>query len=198
MAVVIESERIPMSLEDYEELPEGPPFYDYIDGVAIRVNRPTPRHSDIQVALTWVLKQHVQTHKLGRVHHEIDVRLPSHEWVGPDIIFLSTEHNGRMNEEKGDLYGCPDLVVEISSPSTRPYDRGEKFGLYERNQVPWLWFVEQDSLFIEEYRWTTDGYLRGRSAPPGHIFKPGLFPGLDIELEQLLGSEEVPPLKEAE
>jgi hypothetical protein len=29
--------RIPMSREEFEKLPEGPPFYDYINGEAILV-----------------------------------------------------------------------------------------------------------------------------------------------------------------
>jgi hypothetical protein len=33
--------RIPMSKEEFAKLPEGPPFYDYIGGEAIEVNRPT-------------------------------------------------------------------------------------------------------------------------------------------------------------
>src|SRR5215813_7017793 len=118
MSVVLEIERIPMSLEEFERLPEGPPYFDYINGAAIKLNRPTPRHSDVQVALTWILKQHVHSEHLGRVHAEIDVRLPSGEWVGPDISFLATAHNDRMDEAKGDLYGIPDLIIEISSPST--------------------------------------------------------------------------------
>src|ERR1043165_4076946 len=141
MALVLEkSERRKIPLEEFENLPEGPPFYDYIHGEAIEVNRPTARHADIQCYLLIALKAHVNENRLGRTHQEIDVKLPSGDWVGPDIIFLAREHFDRYDEDKGDLFGAPDLIVEISSPSTASYDRVEKFDLYWDNQVPWVWF----------------------------------------------------------
>src|SRR5437016_7972019 len=87
-----EIERIPMSLEEFEQIPEGPPFYHYIDGEAIKLNLPTGRHQDIELYLTYALKQHVKVHNLGLVYHNIDVRLPTGNWVGPDIVFIAAEH----------------------------------------------------------------------------------------------------------
>jgi len=187
MAVLTQSKRIPMTLAEFERLPEGPPYYDYIDGEAIEVNKPTGRHQDIEHEMTQSLKSFVRPRQLGRVYHNIDVRLPIGNWVGPDIVFIAAEHMGRYNDEKGDLYGAPDLAIEVSSPSTAAYDRIEKLDQYSRSEVPWVWIVDQDSLAIEEYQWTREGYLRAGGALPGHVFRPRLFPGLEIDLKALTG-----------
>lgn len=183
-------ERCRMTFEEFEALPEGPPFYDYIDGWAIRLNRPTKKHQDIQHALLGAVKHIARTARLGWATQEIDVKLPSGDWVGPDIIFVGNENNDRYNVVKGDLYGNPDLVVEISSPSTDSYDRVDKYKLYEKNGVPWLWFIHQDSLAIEEYRWTPDGYLRVSTVGGGAPFRPVRFPGFEIDLAALLAAQE--------
>jgi len=191
MAVVIESDRIPMSLKAFEQLPEGPPFFDYISGVAIKVNRPSARHQRIQVELTHFLDFKVRELRLGAVYHVIDVKLDTREWIGPDIVYIPSEARNQL-DEKGDFYGVPGLVIEISSPTTRSYDRGEKFDLYSRNKVPFLWFVEQDSLFTEEFRWTVDGYLRCSRALPGEVFKPERFPEIEINISDLMKTEDEP------
>lgn len=180
-------ERIPMSAEEFERIPEGPPFYDFIDGEAIKLNKPTGRHQRIEMHLTYALFQFTSLRGLGEVYHEIDVRLPTGNWVGPDIVFIGAEHMDRYDQKKGNLYGAPDLAVEISSPSTAAYDRMVKFEQYRLSEVPWLWIVDQDSLAVEEHQWTPDGYLRVGSALGDATFKPRLFEGLGIDLGKLTG-----------
>lgn len=176
-----------MTREEFDRLPEGPPYYDYIEGEAVEVNRPTGRHQMIEMRLANALWEHVQANALGEVFPEIDVALPTGNVVGPDILFLSTERRHLYDDVKGDLYGAPDLVVEILSPSTAAYDRTEKFVHYYRAEVAWVWFVDQDSLVIEEYRWTPEGYLRSVPVNTGQLLRPGLFPGLEIDLRNLMG-----------
>ncbi len=187
MAVMTQAKRIRMSREEFERLPEGPPFYDFIDGEAIEVNKPKGRHQVIAMRLANRCWEHVHANNLGQVFPEIDVRLPVGNWVGPDIVFIAAEHLERYDEEKGDLYGAPDLAVEVSSPSTAAYDRVEKFEQYSRSGVPWVWIVDQESLSVEEYQWTPDGYLRVGGAMGGQPFRPRLFPGLELDIQALTG-----------
>jgi Uma2 family endonuclease len=179
--------RIPMSLEEFERLPEGPPFYDYINGEAIELNKPTGRHQRIEMRLSNTLFEFTSARSLGEVYHQIDVKLPVGNWVGPDIVFIAAEHLDRYDEKKGDLYGAPDLAVEITSPSTAEYDRIVKFEQYRLSEVPWIWIVDQDSLAVEEYQWTPSGYLRIGGALGSETFRPRLFEGLEIDLAGLTG-----------
>jgi len=179
--------RIPMSREEFEKLPEGPPFYDYIGGEAIEVNRPTGRHQDIVGIVWYALRSFLGERKLGRVWFDIDVLLPIGDTVGPDIVVLLSEHLDRYDEQKGDIVGVPDLVIEVSSPSTAEYDRVEKMQVYHQAGVPWVWMIDQDSLAIEEFQWTPEGYLRVKAVKGGDDFRPKLFPDLVLNLKALLG-----------
>src|SRR5438128_1647167 len=111
MAIAIPTDRRPMTLEEFERLPQGPPYYDYIDGEAIKVNRPTGNHQDIELEIAHAIKGHVRTRKLGRIYTEIDVQLPQGNWVSPDIVFIAKDHLDRYDEEGGDLLGAPDLAI---------------------------------------------------------------------------------------
>src|SRR5947208_1870022 len=104
MVVAEQLERCRMTPQEFEELPEGPPCYDYIKGWAIRLNRPTGQHSIIEVELAHYLRRHVISHRLGLLFAQIDVKLPSGDWVGPDIVFINKNHQDAYDEHKGDLY----------------------------------------------------------------------------------------------
>jgi Uma2 family endonuclease len=187
MAVPVqELKRIPMTIEEFKKLPEGPPYYDYVRGEAIELNKPTGRHSHIQIRVGNLLYEHVKAHQLGVLYGEIDVELIPDLWFGPDLVYLSEEHRDRYDEASGDLHGVPDLIVEITSPSTAAYDRVGKFSDYYDAGVPWYWIVDQDSLTIEEYQWTQGGYVRAASVGAGQVFRPRLFAGLEINLQVLL------------
>ncbi|MFN4179600.1 MAG: Uma2 family endonuclease [Armatimonadota bacterium] len=185
--VIQRLKRIPMSREEFEKLPEGPPYYDYIGGEAVEVNRPTGRHQRIVVYLAFIIDQFLRSRNLGVAYADIDVLLPIGTTVGPDISVLLTEHLDRYDEQKGDIFGVPDLVVEVLSPTTAAYDRVEKFAEYFRAGVPWVWFVDQDALTIEEFRWTPEGYLLSQAVKAGEVFRPKPFPELEINLKALIG-----------
>lgn len=183
---VQELKRIPMTVEEFRRLPEGPPFYDFVRGEAIEVNKPTGRHWLIATRLGNLLYEHVKAHHLGLVYGEIDVELTEDLSYGPDIVYLNAAHVDRYDEESGDLHGVPDLIVEITSPSTAAYDRVDKFNDYFNAGVPWYWMVDQDSLAIEEYQWTPAGYVRTASVATGQVFRPKVFPRMELNLKQLM------------
>jgi Uma2 family endonuclease len=80
------------------------------------------------------------------------------------------------------------LVVEVTS-STPARDRVHKFRVYHSNGVPWYWIIDSNTLAIEEYHATPQGYLRIASVAVGEEFRPQLFPSLVINLAALLGVE---------
>jgi Uma2 family endonuclease len=115
-----------MSREQFLQLPEGPPFYDYVNGEAIEVNRPSVRHQEILLALSASLHGYVQAHTLGKVLIEVNLELPNGNIYTPDILFYTPDTAARLDLSGGYVRGVPDLVVEILSPSTADYDRTQK------------------------------------------------------------------------
>jgi len=188
MSTVVPSRRLRMSREQFEQLPPGPPYYDYICGEAIEVNRPSGRHQQLVVWLAASLLQYVRERDIGEVWADINVALPTGDWLGPDVVYLAKEHLDRYDDTKGYIVGTPDLVVEVLSPSTSAYDRVEKFDAYRRAGVPWVWLVDQDTLVVEEYQWTADGYLCVSVVRSDIPYCPRLFPDWQIDLRRALAA----------
>jgi Uma2 family endonuclease len=177
-----------MTLEEFRALPEGPPYYEYEEGELILVASPTPEHQDIVSELSHVLRQFVRQHQLGRVVMEVDVFLPDGRGYIPDLAYLAPEHLHLLNPTDHKIHGSPDLVVEVTS-SMPARDRVHKFRVYFANSVPWYWIIDSNTLAIEEYHATPQGYLRIASTAAGEEFRPQLFPNLIINLAALLGVE---------
>jgi Uma2 family endonuclease len=177
-----------MTLEEFRALPEGPPYYEYEEGELILVASPTPEHQDIVGELSHVLRQFVRQQQLGRVVMEVDVYLPDGRGYIPDLAYLATERLHLLHPTDRKIHGSPDLVVEVTS-STPARDRVHKFRVYYKNGVPWYWIIDSNTLAIEEYHATAEGYLRTASVALGEEFRPQLFPGLAINLAALLGIE---------
>src|SRR5438552_9228881 len=175
-----------MTLEEFRTLPEGPPYYEFEEGELIPVTSPTPEHQDIIVALGFVVQRWVRDQKLGRVFVEVDVYLPDGRVYIPDASFLATDHMHLLSPSDRKLHGSPDLVVEITS-GTPARDGVRKFRVYYENGVPWYWIIDQESLAIEEYHATTEGYLSTASVAGGEEFRPAVFPELVINLAALVG-----------
>jgi Uma2 family endonuclease len=174
-----------MTLAEFEQLPVGPPHYEFEAGEAIPVTSPTPEHQDVVDVLVSATRQHVREHRLGRVFREVDVYLADGRVYIPDISFLSSERLHLLDPSDRKIHGAPDLVVEaMSSDAAR--DRIHKFQVYYRNGIQWYWLVDVENRTIEEYRATPEGFVLAIGVDSGEDFHPQLFPGLVINLASLL------------
>jgi len=69
--------------------------------------------------------------------------------VQPDLLFISKE---RLNIiEKRGVFGPPDLVVEIISPSTALFDATTKRDIYERFGIREYWLVSPEEKMVEVF-----------------------------------------------
>jgi Uma2 family endonuclease len=178
-----------MTLEEFRALPEGPPYYEFEEGELVLMSSPLPEHQDIVVELASFLRRYVRERKLGRVFPAVDVYLPDGRVYISDISFVAVERLDDLHSDPDrKIHGAPDLVVEVTS-SDPSRDRVTKFRVYYENEVSWYWIVDGETLAIEEYRATPEGYVRVASVAAGEEFQPALFPGLTINLVALLGVE---------
>ena len=102
------------------------------------------------------------------------------------LVFLTTEHLSRHSEQDGKIHGVPDLVIEIVSRSNPGRDRVTKFNNYLAAGVPWYWLIDSESLIQEEYHTEAGRYSRTAAAEAREIFRPAVFPGLELGLKTLL------------
>jgi Uma2 family endonuclease len=63
--------------------------------------------------------------------------------VQPDVLFVAAE---RLTIIRRQVWGAPDLVVEVLSLSTASYDRGEKLEWYRQYGVREYWLVDPAAL----------------------------------------------------
>ncbi len=82
------------------------------------------------------------------------------------------------------LYGPPDLVVEIASPSTATYDRDKKLHAYERGGVLEYWIADPIARTIEvfvldENVYRSLGVFQGQALLPSTV-----VPGLAVRVAQ--------------
>jgi Uma2 family endonuclease len=182
-----------VTLEEFWRIPEGPPNFEFEDGELIPMVSPHGNHQEILSVLLVALRPHIIQNKLGKIWPEIDVHLPNVNRVYiPNLVYLSAANMAIFTQPDGKIHGTPDLVVELLSPSTKRRDRTTKQKVYQKAGVRWYWIVDVDDLTIEELKLTPDGYLIAQSIPRGHKFAPGLFPGLEIDLAELMGAEVEP------
>lgn len=75
------------------------------------------------------------------------VRLTDKDKFVPDVMVVCDRSKIKPNG----VYGAPDLVAEVLSPSTAKNDRGYKKDVYEACGVPEYWIVDQPHKSIEVY-----------------------------------------------
>jgi Uma2 family endonuclease len=119
---------------DYQELPENGKRYQVIQGVLYMTPSPNSQHQDISRNLEFILWEFVKRQRLGKVFDApMDVVFNSTDIVQPDLLFVSKSRLHLVRKEG--IFGAPDLVVEIVSPSSRKLDEQLKKGLYEQYGV---------------------------------------------------------------
>jgi Uma2 family endonuclease len=174
-----------LTLEEFQRLPQGPPFYEFEQGEVILMSSPTLEHQDILGLLFAFLHAFLRKTRLGRIAMELDVYLPDGRIYIPDLSFVAQQHIHLLSPIDQKIHGVPTMVAEIVS-NDAARDRIHKFQVYYENGVAWYWLVTQ-SLEIEEYHWTPQGYVRTASLAQGEVFRPQVFPGLEIDLQEMLG-----------
>lgn len=174
-----------MTLEEYRALPEGPPHYEFENGELIPMTSPTRTHQRIILRLGAFIENYTIEHQLGEIATEVDLYLPDGRAVIPDMTFVSANRPELFNPIDDKIHGTPDMVLEVISQK-ESRDRIAKFRIYQDNGIEWYWLADSNTLVIEEYHLTPEGYLRTASIAQGEEFRPGVFPGLVIDLAKLL------------
>ena len=116
----------------------------------------------------------------------ITAPLPVRLWPGkirePDILFVAKEHSNRIDEK---VYGVPDLVVEVVSPSTERTDRVEKFKEYEKAGVREYWIVDPDKKIVEIYGLRGSQYMLLGRYNSLQTASSEILKGLNVKVEEL-------------
>lgn len=164
MTHIIEEKR--WTYGDYLHL-TGDKRYEILGG-KLSMMVPAPEFNHQRIAMKLAVKFYLFVEKYGLgyvVDAPTDVVLDEENVVQPDILFISKE-NKDIIRKKG-VFGPPDLVVEIVSPSTQYRDVYEKKDLYARFKIREYWIVNPYMKCIEvlslnekgTYVLSSEGYM---------------------------------------
>jgi Uma2 family endonuclease len=153
----------PITRADYEGMPEGPPYFQVIEGDLVMSPSPRTVHQIIAGRIYSLMLRFLEKHPLGEVFiTPLDVFLNDVNVYQPDVIFVSSRRKSIITEQG--IEGAPDLVVEILSPGTARFDKGSKRKVYARTGVKELWMVDPGAKTIQVY------LLAGASESPAATY----------------------------
>jgi Uma2 family endonuclease len=151
--------RAPYTVAQLDDMPDDGRRYEIIDGELFVTPAPSGRHQDAVLELAALLRAYARSCSLHVRIAPTDVRFSDSTLVQPDLIVLPLMPDGRRPVTFADV-GRLVLAVEVLSPGTAPYDRGEKRALYQREAVAEYWIVDLDARAVERWRPRADAAER--------------------------------------
>jgi Uma2 family endonuclease len=139
---------ISSKLADFDNLPEGPPYYELLHNQIIQMPPPTTFHQSIGGKIHLFIGMYLLNHPIGRLYYApVNILLDAFNVLQPDLLFVSNENLSVINEKR--IEGAPDWVCEILSPSTRKNDLTVKKELYQTHGVKEYWIIDPDNRTVE-------------------------------------------------
>lgn len=150
------TKRKPFTYEDYVRLPDSPYREEVLGGELTVGPSPSFAHQAVSTRLVSVLGPHVLEGDLGELcHAPTDVVLSDDTVVVPDLAFVSRARE-RIIRTAG-IFGPPDLIIEILSPSAPERDTEVKRRIYAQHGVQHYWIVDPQKRRIRVLRLTESG-----------------------------------------
>ena len=176
------------------------PLYEILDGKVLAMSPAAPRHNRIAGNIFLIFGNYLKKKKCVPFGDGTAVYLDEQNRFIPDFMVVCD----RSKIQSKWVYGAPDLLVEILSPSTARNDRMRKKDVYAASGVPEYWIVSPKEQSIEVYllrdgAYTLDNLFaycsdedqadmtEAEKAGLTAEFKCHLFDDLTIRLEDIFG-----------
>lgn len=178
--------------------------YEILNGkIFYMTPRPSTDHNKVIRNLIIIIGNYLKGKDCQLFSDGVDVFLDDDNNVIPDLMIVC---NTNIIKKKG-IYGAPDLVVEVLSPSTTANDRGYKKELYEKHEIKEYWIVDTNNKSIDAYLLKNKKYVLDNvySIYPNYLlekmkeeeikkikteFKISLFDDLTIDLQSVFANIE--------
>lgn len=174
-----------LTLEQFLALPESTHRVEYIGGeVVAEVTEPALRHLLVDNLLQGELGSWARANGGMAFSGAFDLLVPGGQVFQADALLLRAEHLSRMLPRPQQW--PPDLVVEVTSPSTRHRDLGEKRDGYQAMGVPEYWVVDLRDDVVWVHRLDDGRYGQPVARRRGDVLTAPVAPGLAIAVTALL------------
>ncbi|MGH8904012.1 MAG: Uma2 family endonuclease [Egibacteraceae bacterium] len=170
------------TVDDLWGFPDDGKRRELIDGVLYVTPMARSRHQRVVGWLTHRFAEWIEEHG-GDIFPGVNVDFDRRTHLEPDVAFT------RPGREIGDVLSLeepPDLVIEVSSPSTKRYDLGVKRDRYAQERTPEFWFVDLDRDVVLVSVLGEGGYADPIVYPRGDLIRTKVAPGLTIDVDDIL------------
>lgn len=190
MAISADSPSRRYTYADLAAFPDDHLRREIIDGELIVTPSPIVRHQAAVGNIFFRLESYRRSTGGRAFVAPLDIFLADDNVVEPDVLFVRADHAEQVGTKF--IKDAPDLVVEISSPSSRRLELVRKRELYERFGVPEYWYVDLDADRVEVYVLTEGSYPAPKLKYAGRVLESTQLPGFQMPVEEALGIEPAP------
>jgi Uma2 family endonuclease len=175
----------------YQDVLDAPPHQvaELIDGVLYTHPRPSTPHANASSVLGAELVLPFRRGKGGPGGWIILDEPELHLGAEPDILVpdLAGWRRETLPElpEAAFLTTAPDWLAEISSPSTRRFDRVQKLPVYQREKVRHVWLIDPGAQLLEVLRLDGESYRLVASHGGDAKERAEPFDAIELELAAL-------------
>ncbi len=183
MAELLEKQAKRWTYEEYYKLDDDR-RYEIIGGNLLMAPAPDTWHQDWSRKLFRLIDRFVTKNNRGEVFYApIDIVLDEQNTVQPDIVFIATP-NLQIIQRRA-IFGVPELLVELVSPSSVRRDRYDKKALYARFGVKEYWIGDPANKALEILTLREGRYeLHCCAEEKGNLTSLAL-PGLEFDLTEI-------------
>jgi len=124
--------------------------HEYLNGEVYAMSEGTQNHGRIASNIIFIVKGHLRGGgcQVGNSDCRVNV-LETKNYIYPDVSVTCDDRDRTAIQ----AIQFPCLIVEVLSPSTASYDRGDKFRLYRRNpSLQDYVLVDAEKIAIDLYR----------------------------------------------
>ena len=146
-----------LSLEEYRNLETiAEVKHEYHDGEIIEMTGGSINHNSILINLIVLLKLALRGTNYRLQSSDLRLWIPQYNrGLYPDLMIIAGEP--LFSDNRNDEILNPCVIIEVLSPSTSSYDRGDKFRYYRSiPQSNQYLLVSQGEILIESYSKTSE------------------------------------------
>ena len=141
------------SVEDYRQIPDDK-RYELIDGFLYEMEAPSFVHQDVLSYISFRFNSYIHAHH-GRckvLFAPLDVQLDQDDrtMLQPDLVVVCDPEK----MVRGGVFGAPDFVLEVLSPSTKEKDMIIKRRKYQIAKVEEYWIIDpmKKLLYVHDFQ----------------------------------------------
>jgi Uma2 family endonuclease len=128
-----------ISVEQFRQLPEGELQYELHHGEVVAMTRPKHRHINLQLRLSRLLEPRLKS--FGEVAIELPYRpFSEFDMRAADVAAISRVRWDAIDPDDN-LYGTPELVIEVKSPSNSERQLRELVSICLNRDTLEVWIV---------------------------------------------------------